>query len=72
MEVKNSPSRQVMCLITRPIFAMTANYLLYNKATKSIVSLKGSQETSDDTPSLKEAIESSGGVDSYGSTPEIS
>lgn len=53
------------CLITRPIFAMTANYLLYNKATKSIVSLKGSQETSDDIPSLKEAIERSGGVDSW-------
>ncbi|MDD5204900.1 MAG: DUF2628 domain-containing protein [Desulfobacterales bacterium] len=54
-----------VCLITRPIFAMTANYLLYNKATRSILSLKGSQETSDDTPSLKEAIESRGGVDSW-------
>lgn len=51
-------------LLSRPVFAMTANYLMYKRAARTIVSLK-SRNSSKDVRWLKEAIQRSGGTDSW-------
>ena len=50
-------------LISRPIFAVTANYLVFKRATTSIVSLKESK--SHDLSTLNDAIQRAGGIDSW-------
>jgi len=51
-------------LISRPIFAMAANYLIYKRAAGTIVSLKARQSYRD-ARVLKTKIQCSGGTDSW-------
>jgi len=53
-----------LCLISRPAFALAANYLMYKRAARTIVSLKA-KNPSKDARLLKEAIHRSGGTDPW-------